>query len=61
MSQITTDEAKEFRAALRSKSCAKLHAGEFTRLKKPVFKDYLMHVKQLAQPEVEKDNKIKQA
>lgn len=52
MRKLTEAEALEFKDAIKKKSSSnKLLARDFTRLKKPIYQDYLKHVKQFAKPE----------
>lgn len=48
MSRLSKNDALEFAQALRSASESKLGASQVVKLKKPLYKDYLMHVKMCA-------------
>ena len=56
MKNINKNEAVEFARAFRSASESKLGASDLAKLKKPLYKDYLLHVKQCASSKVSKKN-----
>lgn len=48
MRKLSETDALEFAAAVRSRSESKLSAKDLTKLNKPLFADYLLHVKKFA-------------
>lgn len=49
MYNLSKIETEQFKNAVRkSKSCDKLMAKDLVRLRKPLYKDYLFHVKKYA-------------